>query len=110
SATPAVSVGMRVRIIDSPVTLSDLFATIERSADGTRWNLKVTSAGSGYANTTTYLRVLTLDGAAVVSATPLGALYRSPFNGSIAYILPTPGFSVGSIALLLIHIVQHSSV
>jgi len=95
--TPAVSVGILVHIINIPVTFSDLFATIERSADGTRWNLKVTSAGSGYSNTTTYLRVLTLDGAAVVSATPLGALYRSPFNGSIAYIPATPGSSVVSL-------------
>jgi len=92
--TPAVSVGILVHLVNIPVTFSDLFATIERSADGTRWNLNVTSAGYGYSNTTTYLRVLTLDGAAVVPATALGALYRSPYNGSIAYTPATPGSSV----------------
>lgn len=96
SFTPAVSVGILVHIINIPVTFTEFFAAIERSADGTRWNLNVTSAGYGYSNTTTYLRVLTLDGAAVVPAIALGSLYRSPYNGSIAYTPATSGSSVVS--------------
>jgi hypothetical protein len=99
--TPAVSVGILVHLVNIPVTFTHFFAKIERSVDRSRWYMNITSVGGAYSNTSIYLRVRTLDGVTVVPATPLGSLYRTPYNESIEYAPATLGSSAVNIGDVL---------
>ncbi len=83
---PAPSVGILVHLVDVPTPPSTFEVSLNRPGDASRWILTVVDPGGTYANGSVDVRVVTLDGATVVPATPLGDLYRSPYNTSLAYL------------------------
>lgn len=91
---PAIDVGILVHFVNNPDPSADLYATTARSADGAAWLFNVTSAGGVYANATTDVSVVTLDGTPVMSPTPLGSLGGSPYAPNITYTPVTPGSDV----------------
>ena len=90
---PAVSVGILLHLVDIPAPPFTMcfYANIRKSADGSAWDLNVTTVDQGVSNGTMYLAVVGLDGATVLPTTAFGSLWTSPVHASIAYLPVVPG-------------------